>query len=94
MLDDMPEPAAIENLSLREFDSIQGLLHIRRYATPKTGQSYDWQHVTVSATENPDFARFENWISRCLLEERAVTSNEFDELDRSSAAAVAQEYVA
>ena len=50
--------------------------------------------MTVSATENPDFARFENWISRCLLEERAVTSNEFDELDRSSAAAVAQEYVA
>ena len=94
VLDDMPEPAAIENLSLREFDSIQGLLHIRRYATPKTGQSYDWQHVTVSATENPDFARCENWISRCLLEERAVTSNEFDELDRSSAAAVAQEYVA
>tara|TARA_R110002096_G_scaffold240324_4_gene432114 strand:- start:1913 stop:2953 length:1041 start_codon:yes stop_codon:yes gene_type:complete len=94
VLDDMPEPAAIENLSLREFDSIQGLLQIRRYSAPETGKGYDWQHVTVSAEDNPDFARFENWISRCLLEERAVTSREFDEIERSTASAIAKEYVA
>ncbi len=94
VLDDMPEPAAVENFSTREFKSIQGLLQIRRYAAPKAGKDYDWQHVTVSALENPDFARFENWISRSLLEERAVTSRDFDQMERGTAVAVAQEYVA
>ncbi|MEM9282230.1 MAG: hypothetical protein AAGA96_10405 [Verrucomicrobiota bacterium] len=94
VLDDMPEPAAIENFSSREFDSIQGLLEIRRYAAPDNERSYDWQHVLVSANENPDFARFEKWISQSLLEERAITSREFDEIERSAASAVAEEYVA
>ena len=94
ILDDMPEPAAIENLQAKEFDSIQSLLQIRRYSAPETGKSYDWHHVTSAADENPDFERFEAWISRCLLEERVVTSREFEDLERSTATAVANEYVA
>lgn len=94
VLDDMPEPAAIENLQAKEFDSIQGLLQVRRYAAPETGKGYDWQHVTSAASENRDFERFEAWISRCLLEERVVTSREFDDLERGTAVAVAREYVA
>lgn len=94
VLDDMPEPAAIENLQSKAFDSIQSLLQIRRYAAPETGKTYDWHHVTSAADENPDFERFEAWISRCLLEERVVTSREFEDLERSTAASVAREYVA
>ncbi|MEM1443854.1 MAG: hypothetical protein AAGF67_16020 [Verrucomicrobiota bacterium] len=93
ILDDMPEPAAIENLSAEEFDSIQGLLQIRRYATPKPRPNFDWNEVGGRATENPDFARFEKWIARCVTEERAMTSREFDDLERKPAS-VAQEYVA
>ncbi|MEM6280054.1 MAG: hypothetical protein AAF733_11280, partial [Verrucomicrobiota bacterium] len=93
ILDDMPEPAAIENLSAEEFESIQGLLQIRRYATPKSQPNFDWNEVGGRATENPDFARFEKWIARCVTEERAMTSREFDDLERKPAS-VAQEYVA
>ncbi|MDF1861269.1 MAG: hypothetical protein P1U87_13715 [Verrucomicrobiales bacterium] len=93
ILDDMPEPAAIENLQPREFEAIQGLLQIRRYAAPDAGQTYDWQHVLHAANENPDFARFEKWVSRCLLDERALTSREFDDFERATGT-VAEEYVA
>ena len=95
ILDDMPEPAAIENLSPDEFDSIQGLLQIRRYATPQSQPSFDWNHVAASSVENTDFARFEKWIARCVTEERTMTSREFEDLERKPAvAAVSQEYVA
>lgn len=94
ILDDMPEPAAIENLLPEEFDSIQGLLQIRRYASPQSQQNFDWNHISSSSAENTDFARFEKWISRCVTEERAMTSREFEDLERQPAAAVSQEYVA
>jgi len=94
VLDDMPEPAAIENLSTADFDAIRSLLKIRRFAAPDLGRDYDWQHVTEAATENPDFARFEDWISRCLLEERVVTAGQYDDLARSADSTVAREYVA
>jgi hypothetical protein len=94
ILDDMPEPAAIENLGPREFDSILSLLRIRRYASPAPGRDYDWQHVTESSASNADFDRFEKWISRCLMEERVMTSREFEDLERGKSGTVAQEYVA
>jgi hypothetical protein len=93
ILDDMPEPAAIENLLPREFDSIVSLLRIRRHTTPAPGRDHDWQHISTAATGNADFARFESWISRSLLEERIITAREFDDLGRSAARA-AREYVA
>ncbi|MEX2580124.1 MAG: hypothetical protein WD342_13785 [Verrucomicrobiales bacterium] len=94
VLDDMPEPAAIENLLPREFDGLQGLLHIRRYASPAPGRDFDWQHVVEAAADNADFARFEKWVSRSLLDERAITAHEFEDLERGSKPAVAREYVA
>lgn len=94
VLDDMPEPAVIENLGEREFDSLLGhFLSIRRHSVPAAGRDHDWQHVTASAAANPDFARFEKWISRCLLEERIISAREFEELGRAAAKA-AREYVA
>lgn len=93
ILDDMPEPAAIENLSDEEFESMQGLLQIRRYATPRSQTSFDWNDVAGRAQENADFARFEKWIARCVTEERAMTSREFEDLERKSAS-LADEYVA
>jgi len=95
ILDDMPEPAAVENLMPREFDAIQSLFQIRRYAAPTPTSNFDWQHVSNSAVENQDFARFENWISRSLLEERVITARDFSDLERSAATSpVSSEYVA
>ncbi|MAS96211.1 MAG: hypothetical protein CMO55_23660 [Verrucomicrobiales bacterium] len=94
ILDDMPEPAAIENLHLREFESIRSLLTVRRHSAPHPGKALDWEHVTALGAANADFARFDSWISRSLLEERIIPSREFVELERNAAAAVAQEYVA
>ncbi|MEM9017825.1 MAG: hypothetical protein AAGC68_12490 [Verrucomicrobiota bacterium] len=92
ILDDMPEPAAIENLQPHEFDSIQSLLRIHRYASPRSDVNYDWHHVASAAEKNPDFARFESWISRSLVEERAITVSEFSDLERGSIPS--REYVA
>ena len=94
VLDDMPEPAAIENLLPQEFESIQSLLAVRRYCIPSGSDECDWQQVVEKAKGNPDFARFEAWISRCLLEERVITARDFADLERSTGAAVSQEYVA
>ncbi|HRQ89792.1 MAG TPA: hypothetical protein PLA50_13415 [Bacteroidia bacterium] len=94
VLDDMPEPAAIENLSEREFESLLGhFLTIRRHAAPATGRDHDWQHIVGCAESNPDFEKFEGWISRCLLEERILSAREFEEIGRTAAKA-AREYVA
>lgn len=94
VLDDMPEPAVIENLGEREFGSLLGhFLEIRRHAAPATGRDHDWQHIVGNAEANSDFARFENWISRCLLEERILSAGEFEELSRLAAKA-AREQVA
>lgn len=84
VLDDMPEPAVIENLAEHEFDSFRKFFSIRRLAVPAERRDHDWQRVVESATENPDFARLENWISRCVLEERIITSREFEDLERAA----------
>jgi hypothetical protein len=94
ILDDMPEPAVIENLQKREFESIQSLLQVRRYASPRLGESYDWQQVAESGLTNPDFERFGSWVSRCLLDERIMTAREFEDLERGSRLPSTQEYVA
>ena len=94
ILDDMPEPAAIENLMPREFDAIQSLFQVRRYAAPTPSTDFDWQHVVSTGVENQDFARFENWISRSLLEERVITARDFADMERSTTPPVSQEYVA
>lgn len=85
MLDDLPEAAVIENMGEREFESLKAFFAVRRYAIPSTDRPHDWQHVVGAGPSNPDFARFESWISRCLLEERVITDREFDELDRAKA---------
>jgi hypothetical protein len=94
VLDDMPEPAVIENMTEREFESLLGhFLAIRRHAVPAAGRDHDWQHIVANASVNNDFARFESWISRCLLEERIISAREFEDLGRAAAKA-AREYVA
>jgi adenylate cyclase len=78
----------------REFESLLGhFLAIRRHAVPAAGRDHDWQHVVSNAAVNNDFARFESWISRCLLEERIISAREFEDLGRAAAKA-AREYVA
>lgn len=82
-LDDLPESAVIENLNAKDFETLMShFLSIQRLATPVHGRDHDWQHVVTSAIGNRDFARFEAWISHCLMEERIVTARGFEELDR------------
>lgn len=86
ILDDMPEPAAIENLALREFESICSLFSVQRLAAPKMRSHFDWQHVNSSSVENDDFSRFERWISSCLVEDRVIEPREFLHQERTVAA--------
>jgi len=94
VLDDMPEPGTIANFRDQEFKTIQPLLQIRRYATPASGRDYEWSHVTAAAAHNEDFARFERWITHCLMEERTVLAREFFESGAFAPSAAAGEFVA
>ncbi|MDF1813052.1 MAG: hypothetical protein P1V20_12585 [Verrucomicrobiales bacterium] len=84
MIDDLPEPAAIENLQAQEFEAIQSLFKITHYAVPKSREYFDWKHVNTSSGENEDFGRFERWISKCLVEERVMSPREFLHLERTN----------
>ncbi len=78
ILDDMPEPAAVENLMPREFEAIQSLFTRRRIASPREVRSHlNWAAVRELAEDNADFGLFEQWISSCLMEEHAWPINEF-----------------
>ncbi len=95
ILDDMPEPAAIENLGPDEFGSIQSLFQMRRYAAPNSSTDFSWEHVSLFAHHNQDFADFRNWISKCLVEERMISSREYlDSLRDTAAETTGTEYVA
>jgi len=94
ILDDMPEPAAVENLMDREFESIRSLFQMRRYAAPSPAEQFSWEHVTEAAASNTDFADFEGWVSKCLVEERMMKSREYLDLQRRAKTDLSQEYVA
>ncbi len=98
-LDDLPEAAVIDNLQLREFEALQGLLEVRRYAAPTQKDFCDWSHVSQAAHQNADFATFEKWVSRSLIDERSISAREFIEQERSASEgsakrSVQREYVA
>ncbi|MDF1754698.1 MAG: hypothetical protein P1U89_18075 [Verrucomicrobiales bacterium] len=88
MIDDLPEPAAIENLMPREFEAIQSLFRVTHHALPQSRGQFDWQHVNKSSAINGDFGRFERWISSCLVEERVISPREFLHLERSAVSTV------
>lgn len=77
VIDDLPEPAAIANLIPREFDAILSLFRLRRIASSRVLDRFDWQHVVDQRGEQPDFALLDGWLSRCLLEERAFPVEEY-----------------
>lgn len=76
-LDDMPEPATIHNFLTREFEAIQSLFTYRRITTPRDKKNFDWQKIREHRNDNPDFSRFEKWVSRCLVDKKAYSINEF-----------------
>ncbi len=84
IIDDLPEPAAIENLSAQEFESINSLFSVHRHASPNLTPNFDWQHVSKLSSANHDFGRFERWISSCLVEERVVPPRDFAHQERIS----------
>jgi hypothetical protein len=77
VLDDMPEPAAIQNLLPREFDAIQSLFRLRRVSSSGIQNFFDWEHVTAMQTDNEDFALLHQWLSKCLIGEKAYSAEEF-----------------
>ena len=80
VIDDLPEPAAIANLIPREFEAIQSLFRLRRISSSRTVDRFDWQHVVDQRNEHPDFAMLSDWLTRCLLDERAISLEEYLEL--------------
>jgi len=79
-LDEMPEPATIHSFLTREFEAIQSLFTYRRITSPQAGRGFNWQTVRDNRNHNPDFSRFEQWVSRCLVDKKAYTINEFLDL--------------
>ncbi len=82
-LDDMPEPATIHSFLTREFEAIQSLFTYRRITSPRNKKNFDWQKIRDHREENSDFSRFEQWISRCLIDKKAYSINEFIGLNPS-----------
>lgn len=80
VIDDLPEPAAIANLIPREFEAIQSLFRLRRISSSRMVDRFDWQHVVDQRDEQPDYALLDGWLSRCLLEERAIAVEEYIEV--------------
>ncbi len=79
-LDDMPEPATIHSFLTREFEAIQSIFTYRRITSPRSRNRFDWQKIRDLKDDNPDFSRFEKWISRCLVDEKAYSINDFIDL--------------
>ena len=77
VIDDLPEQAAIENLTLREFEALERLFNVRRISLPKDTGRLDWDTVNHYRGDDEDFAMFYDWVSRCLVDERAYTVDEF-----------------
>ena len=77
VLDDMPEPAAIDNLMPREFEAIQSLFRLRRISSSRVVDRFDWQHIIDQREDQPDFALLDSWLSTCVLEERAIPIEEY-----------------
>ncbi len=88
-LDDLPEPAAIDNLLEREFEAIQSQFTRRRIVSAMEVRNFDWQHVADLRDDHPDFHRFERWISRSLIDERAYTISDFLRLEKKEGPGVA-----
>jgi hypothetical protein len=83
-LDDLPEPATIDNLLPREFEAIQSQFQRRRIVSAIESRDFDWQHVADLRDDHRDFDRFERWISRSLIDERAYSVREFLELEKNA----------
>jgi len=86
IMDDFPEPAAIENLTAEEFESIRSLFDVHTITSPETRPVFDWEHVANVSETNGDFTRFERWLSSCLMEERIISPRDFLHQERTVAA--------
>jgi hypothetical protein len=81
-LDELPEAAAIENMSAREFESLLGIFSIRRISLPRDRGQLDWDLVNRYRAENEEFADLYQWISRCLVDEEAYSLDDYRALDQ------------
>lgn len=86
VIDDLPEPAAIINLTEREFGALENLFHIRRIALPRQRGNLDWEEINFFKADNADFAQFHDWVARSLLDERAYSLEEFEDLTKDVSA--------
>ena len=78
-IDDLPEAAAIDNLTVCEFEQILSLLSVERIASHTPSQSFDWQKVSTFATTNEDFSSLQGWINHCLINESILSVREFND---------------
>ena len=86
VIDDLPEPASIINLTEREFGALENLFHIRRVALPRQRPSLDWEEINYFKGDNADFAEFYDWIARSIMDERAYSLDQYTELVKEAQA--------
>lgn len=77
VLDDLPEPAAIDNLMPREFEAIQSLFRMRRISSSRMLDRFDWNFIVENRHDNEDFALLAHWLTECLHQEKVIPVEDF-----------------
>ncbi len=77
VIDNLPESAAILNMTEREFEALEAKFQLRRLSLPHERGKLDWALIERYKGDCEDFAMFFDWISRCVLEGRALSLEEY-----------------
>lgn len=77
VIDDLPEPAAIANLSNSEFEALEDLYKIHRITLPRDRGVLDWDTINYFCSDSEDFAQFHDWIAQSLMDEKAYSLDDY-----------------
>lgn len=77
VIDNLPESAAILNMSEREFEALESNFTLRRLALPRHRGNLDWGLVERYRADSEDFSMFYDWIARCVMEQKALSLEQY-----------------
>ena len=66
LLDEMPPPSEIRNLTAAEFESLQTLLKVQRLSVGTHRSHVDWNHLSTLRKKHDNIARMIAWLNDCL----------------------------
>ena len=72
LLDEMPSPADIRNLTAAEFESLQTLLRVQRLSVGTHRSHVDWNHLSNLRKKHDSITRMITWLNDCLDSQQPV----------------------